>query len=172
MENQASSKNVILNFGTYLGVIGIFIQLIEFVRETHLDNSKISGAVSIISVIVFISLGIKKFKTLNNGLISMGQGLKIGMGITLISLVISVLYMLVFTNFIDPGFKESALEKSVSDWNEQGMSEDKIEQYSEYAKEYFYLSLYGIITVFSLFFGFIISLITGLIMKRTEEDYY
>ena len=172
MENQASSKSVILNFGIYLGVIGIFLQLIEFARGTHLDNSKISGAVSIISVIVLISLGIKKFKSENKGLISTGQGLKIGMGITLISLVISVLYMLVFTNFIDPGFKESALEKTISDWNEQGMSEDKIELYSENAKEYFYLSLYGIITVFSLFFGFIISLIAGLIMKRTEEDNY
>ena len=172
MENQASSKSVILNFGMYLGVIGIFLQLIEFARGTHLDSSKISGAVSIISVIVLISLGIKKFKTENKGLISTEQGLKVGMGITLISLVISILYMFVFTNFIDPSFKESAIDKRIAEWNEQGMSEDMIKLYSESTKEYFYLALYGFITVFSLFFGFIVSLIAGLIMKRTEEDNY
>jgi len=172
MENQANSKSIILNYGLYLGIIGVFLQLIKYAMGNHLENDMITGSISIIASIVLITLGIKKFKTTNNNLLSFGQSLKVGLGITIISLLISVVYMIIFTSFIEPTFKEQALEKTIESWRDQGMNEDMIEQYTKAAKDYFYLSLYGMIVLISIFFGFVVSAVAGAIMKKSPEEQY
>ena len=55
-------------------------------------------------MIAFMVLGIKKVKESNEGLLSLGEGLKTGMGIALISGIVGIIYFLLFVNFIDPDF--------------------------------------------------------------------
>ncbi len=49
-------------------------------------------------------MGLKTFKASNNGLLSLGESLKIGLGISLYGAIIYVIYFFVFTNFIEPDF--------------------------------------------------------------------
>ena len=173
MENQANSKGIILNYGVTLGVISILPGLIKYAMGgNYLENDVTSSIIGLALGVIFIILGMKKFKTENNGFMSWGQGVKIGMGIFLISLVISVIYLLIFTNFIEPDFKNQVIEASITKWEDAGMSSDQIDISKKMTEDYFTLSLYGGVAIGGLFIGFVISAITAAIMKKNEEDTY
>ena len=87
-------------------------------------------------------------------------------------MIISIVYLLLFTNFIEPDFKNQVIESSIVKWEDAGMSSDQIEMSTKMTNDYFELSLYGSIVVMTLFLGFVISAIVSAIMKKSEEDTY
>ena len=116
--------------------------------------------------------GIKKYKEANNGLLSLGQGIKTGIAIALISSVVYIIYTLLFMNVISPESMEQGLEIARQKlMDNPNMSEEQIEAAIEMQKKFTGPTfLIPIMLIFSLFIGFVVSLIASLIMKRTEED--
>ena len=173
MENQAKSKNIILNYGLYLGIIGVFIHLAFYATGTLIKFGWLSGVIGFIAMIVLIILGIKKFKTDNNDFLTFGQALKVGVGIALISAVITTIYTLVFTNIIEPDFQAQMMEVQKQTWIDSGMTDEQIEASEAMSKKFSSpVITVPLSIVVSAFFGFIISAIGGAIMKKTEEDQY
>ncbi|CAM1362635.1 conserved membrane hypothetical protein [Tenacibaculum sediminilitoris] len=173
MENQANSKNIILNYGLYLGIIGVFIHLAFYATGNLIEHGMLSGIIGFIVMIALIILGIKKFKADNGGILTFGQALKVGVGIAVISAVISTIYTLIFTNVIEPDFQAQMMEIQKQGWIDAGMTDEQIEA-SETMAEKFNSPLITapLALVVSAFFGFIISAIGGAIMKKTEEEQY
>lgn len=110
MEQQVNSKKIILNNGLYLGLATVALSIIMYVTNMIYDQNWIVGLISFILMIVFIAMGIKAFKAQNNGYLSLSQGLKVGLGIALISSIVAVVYNLIFLNFIEPEFMTKMLE--------------------------------------------------------------
>lgn len=173
MENQANSKSTILNYGLYLGIIGVFIHLAFYATGTLIKFGWLSGIISFIAMVAIIILGIKKFKADNGGFLTFGQALKVGVGIAVISAVITTVYTLLFTNVIEPDFQAQMMEVQKQAWLDAGMNDEQIEA-SEAMAEKFSSPVITIPVsiVVSAFFGFIISAIGGAIMKKTEEEQY
>lgn len=172
MENQASSKNIILNYGLYYGVISVILSLIMYATGNHLEQNMIGMLLGFVIMIAFIVLATKKFKDDNQGFLSWGQGVKTGMGVVLIGIIISGIYTYLFANFIEPDFKNQIIEKSIVQWQDAGMTSDQIEMSTKMTEDYFYLSLYGGMIIGGLVLGFIFSAITAAIMKKSEEETY
>ena len=173
MENQVKSKNIILNYGLYLGIIGVFIHLAFYATGTLIKFGWLSGVIGFIAMIVLIILGIKKFKTDNNDFLTFGQALKVGVGIALISAIITTIYTLVFTNIIEPDFQAQMMEVQKQTWIDSGMTDEQIEASEAMSKKFSSpVITVPLSIVVSAFFGFIISAIGGAIMKKTEEDQY
>ena len=173
MEDQASSKSIILNYGLYLGVIGVIIHLALWASGQLLELNWVNSVVWIIALVAFTIIGIKKFKETTGGFISWGQGVKIGMGITMIAAVITVIYTLLFINVIDPGFQELAMEAQKSAWLDAGMTEEQIEGSVAMAEKFQTPAITSAMVLgFSAFIGFIISAIVAAIMKKSEEENY
>ncbi|ARV05213.1 DUF4199 domain-containing protein [Polaribacter sp. SA4-10] len=173
MENQANSKNLIINNGVILGVASVLLSLTLYAMGMHLDphwsTSVISGAL-FIGLIVF---GIKKFKEVNGGFLSWGQGVKIGVGIAIVAALIGVIYNYVFMNFIEPEFMSQIMEVQNQKFLDQGMTEEQIENANEIGKKFQspgIMAAMGIIG--SAIGGFIVSAIAAAIMKKTEEENY
>jgi hypothetical protein len=174
MENQkSSSTSIMLNYGLILGFVSILLGVANFafgnIYEPHWSMQVISGA----ATIALIVLGLKKIKESNGNLLSLGEALKTGLGIALVSGIIYIIYFFVFVNYIEPGYfenlskvQEAAMLEAYPNW-----SDEQMEASLEMAKK---MSGFGMISaivmIMSLLFGFVISLIAGLIMKRTEED--
>mgnify|MGYP003635031183 CR=1 FL=1 len=134
MENQANSKNIILNYGLYLGVIGIIVHLTLWAS---------------------------------------GQGVKIGLGITMISAVIAVAYTLLFTNVIEPTFQQQAMDFQAKAWEDAGLTSDQIESSVAMAEKFNSPAIVSaMILAFSAFIGFVFSAIIAAIMKKSEEETY
>jgi hypothetical protein len=173
MENQANSKNIILTYGLYLGLIGVIVHLILFAAGSLLEYQWINSLVSFVAMIALIIIGIKKFREANDGFISWGQGVKIGLGITMISAVIALVYTLLFMTYIDPTFQQQAMEIQEQAWLDAGMTEEQVDNATAMAQKFQTPGiLSAIILATSAFFGFIISAIVAAIMKKNEEETY
>ena len=173
MEDQASSKSIILNYGLYLGLATVIMSLIKYAMGALYVQEYYTGVLGFIFIIAFIVLGIKKYKTNNGGFLSFGQAVKIGIGIAMIGGVISVIYLYLLSNFIEPDFAVNTIEaQKIMLADSFGMTEGQIEEATKSSLDNFNLSLIGGSLIGSLFIGGIVSLIAGAIMKKTEEDNY
>jgi hypothetical protein len=173
MENQKTpSTQIMLNYGLILAFITIIVAVANYAfgdaYDPHWSISVLNALISI-AVIVF---ALKKLKEGNNGLLSLGQALKTGLGIALISGIVYIVYFYVFVNFIEAEYflnLEKVAEANILE-NYPNMSDEQLEGALAMSKK---MSSFGMISaivmISSLFFGFIISLIAGLIMKKTEE---
>lgn len=151
-------KNTVLKFGSYGFVTGLIIFLIHLiigVDNFDSNTNEIVGYISIFISLAFIYFGIKHFRdNVNNGVVSFGKAISIGLMISMcVGLGIAIADF-IYTKFIDPEFfyKYEALLTS------QGKADEIIELTSTTAA-LFMLALVIII-------GFIISLLSGLILQR------
>jgi len=174
MENQKlSSKQVMLNYGLMLGVASILIAVANFafgnVYKPHWSISVISGLASVVVIV----LGLKVIKDNNGGFLSLGEALKNGLGISLISGVVYVVYFYVFVNFIQADYftNLAAFQEASMIEMYPNMSDEDLENAIEMSKKFSGFGMISaIIMIMSLFFGFVISMIAGLIMKKTQEE--
>jgi len=173
MENQANSKSVILNYGLYLGLATVTISLVKYAMGALYTQEYYSGILNLIFMIAFIVLGLKNYKAANGGFITFGQSVKVGIGVAMIASVISIVYILLLSNVLEPDFAINSIEaQKVMMEDSFGMTEGQIEEATKNSLDNFFLSLIGGVLIINLFIGGIISLIAGAIMKRTEEDQY
>jgi uncharacterized membrane protein len=174
MDNQkSSSTQVMLNYGLILGVVSVLTAVANFafgnVYKPHWSISVVSAVLSIVVIV----LGLKAIKQNNGGFLSLGESLKNGLGIALISGIIYVIYFYLFVNFIEPEYFSNLAKVQEATMIEMypNFTDEQLESAMEMSKK---MSGFGMISaialIMSLFFGFIISLIGGLILKRTEED--
>ena len=176
MENQTTTttpKQIMLNYGLMLGVVSILIAVANFafgnVYKPHWSISVISGLASV----VIIVLGLKAFKENNSGYLSLGDALKTGLGISLISGILYVIYFYVFVNFIQADYFSNLAAFQEANMIEMypNMTDEQLENAIEMSNKFSSFGMISaIVMVMSLFFGFIISLIAGLIMKKTQEE--
>jgi FlaA1/EpsC-like NDP-sugar epimerase len=174
MENQPnlSKKSIMLNYGAILGFASIIVMLINYIvgdiYQPHWSLMIFSLAVTS-TIIVF---GLKKVKEMNSGFLSVGEAIKTGLGISLISALIYIVYLFIFYNMIEPDYfinmvkvqEQMIIERYPNLTDEQ--MEGAIKNAGMFANTGANLTLTMIV---SLFFGLIISLIAGLVMKKTEE---
>ena len=172
MENQkVSTKQIMINYGAMLGLISVLISVTVYAMGQSYDQHWSIGVIGFAVMIILIALGIKKVKTSNDGFLSLGEALKTGLGIALISGLISVVYTYLFTTIIEPDFFTNLAQIQEDKWIDAGMTDEAMESASAMMEKMsgpFITSAISIIA--SLFFGFIISLITGLIMKESNEE--
>ena len=174
MENQQKPTNKIaLNYGLILGFASILFHVILFALGKHLEQDWKMSVVSFLITTVVTVLGIKKFKEANNGFLTLGQGLKTGLSIVMISAVIYVVYQLIFMYVISPEAIDQALEIARQKMLENpNLTDEQIEQAVEMQKKFSGPAfIVPIILIFSLFIGFIISLIASLVMQKKEDQY-
>lgn len=151
-------KQTVLKYGLYgliTGFIIFSIHLIVGINSFEYSTNEILGYISIFLSLSFIYFGIKHYRDhVNNGLISLGKAILIGILISiLVGLGIAVADF-IYTKFINPSFF-SDYEKVLI---EQGKADEIFEMTSTTAA-LFMLTLVTII-------GFIISLISALILQR------
>ena len=174
MENQkSSSKQIMLNYGLILGVVGILINVAVFAMGQTYDPHWIIPVIGIAVMIAVIVAGIKKVKESNEGYLSLGQALKTGLGIALISALVGVVYSFIFTNFIEPDYYARMVEVQEIKFMEKypNFTDEQIEAGKENIAK-FTSPVFGtaMAIIGSLFLGFIFSLIGGLIMKESKEE--
>jgi len=170
---QISRKSIMLNYGLILGFASIILALVNYVigdiYQPHWSMMLASSAVTIIIIV----LGLKKIKEMNSGFLSVGESIKTGLGITLISALIYIVYLYVFYNMIEPDYFDNMLKVQEQVMLERfpNFSDEKLEAAKKSSSMFMNTGANLTVTIIvSLFFGLIISLIAGLVMRKSEED--
>jgi len=170
-ENQPKTGKFALTYGGILGAIGIVFALMLYSLDMHYQQTMPVIIVSILLTIAGLVIGMIQFKKANNGFMSFGQGLKVGVGICLIAGIIGILFNQLMANVIDPDMmtkavafqKEQLLESS-------SMTPDQIDTQLEAQQKFMTPSMqivFGLLYV--IVSGFIFSLIPALVLKKTEN---
>jgi len=172
MENQTNSKSVILNYGLYTGVLSILIALILFALGKSADPGVLLALVSFVAPLVLLILGIKKFKEANQGFMTWGQGVKIGVGIALVWGVLALGFQFLLENVISPELIDLKLQVARTQMENFGMSEDVIEAQMEKSKNQSPFFGFALGLIFFTIIGFVVSAITAAVMKNAKEENY
>ena len=172
MENKNPSiKTSIINYGAILGLISVVFQLMLFFLDMHYKNDSSAGFVALLismSVIIYSFIDFKKY---NEGYISLSEALKIGLGASLVSALINIIYTQLLINFLDPETMQKSLELSMDTMRAQNpeIPQEALDTARSIQKKMSSPLIFSAFQIiFSLFFGFIISLIGGLIVKKSR----
>jgi hypothetical protein len=175
MENQkVSIKKIALNYGGVWGISTIALYVIAYVTDNYLEQPmwlNISGAAIMLGIIVY---GLKAFKLENEGYLSISESLKTGLAISLIAAIIVTLYNYIFTTFIEPDFVNQSIEIAREQMMTQNpdMTQEQMDMAMGITEKMMtptIMAAMGII--FTLFLGFIVSLISGLFMKENRPEH-
>ena len=174
MENEKKSiAKIALNFGLILGGINVVLGLMLYSLDMHYQDETSTSIIGYAFIIGIIIWAIIQFKQKNKGYLNLSEALKTGLGTALISGIIISIYVILLTQFLDPDF----IDKSIDYRKEKMLQEnpeisiENVNNIFDIQKEFsgtFITS--GFIIIFNLFFGFIVSLIAGMILKKSQPE--
>lgn len=174
MENKSLSlPSYMLKFGGLLGAVSVIFALMLFFLDMHYGQEPAVNYVNYAITISIIVLGLYTFRKDNDGFMSLREALKLGLGIALLSALISIVYTALLMYVLEPGYMEKTMEiakMKMIDENPE-LTQDQINASIDMMQKFSGIGTITIvILIFSLFFGFITSLIAGLILKRARPE--
>ncbi|HMB63147.1 MAG TPA: DUF4199 domain-containing protein [Eudoraea sp.] len=171
-ENQPKTGKFALNYGLLLGGVSVAFAFILYTMDLHYQGGFSVLGVSVVLMLAAIILGMLQFKKANNGFMSFGQGLKIGVGICLVGGIVGVLFNQLLINVIDPEAMNKAFEFQRSQLVETtNLTTEQIDAQLEMGKKFATPMMqvaFGLIG--SLFLGFILSLVPALVIKKQQPE--
>ena len=174
MENNSSTlKSNILRYGFLLGAISVVFALMLFFLDMHYTQESAVNWINWAIIITVLILAIYSYRKTNDGFLSLSEALKLGLGISVISALIAIIYTYILVNFLDPDTIEKTIEVTQNKMLDENpeMSQEQIDLAKEMQLKFSSIGVIStMILIFSLVFGFIVSLITGLILKRNRPE--
>lgn len=170
MENtELKTRKYALTYGGILGLVGIVFFFMLYSLEMHYERDWKVMAVSVLLLAGVIFLGISTFKKDNDTYLSLGQALKTGIGIALISVLISIAWQYIFMTFIEPEYMDKMMEIQKQALIEDGrLTMDQIDQQMEMGKKFAWVG-YAFAILINIFIGFVCSMIIGLILQKRRS---
>lgn len=101
-------QKIVLRYGLYATLFIVALSALEFFVLNNLLSSslqEVAGYLTMLLSMVFVFLGMRQYRDKwNNGQLSFGQGLKVGILIVLIPAVAFGLFDLLYTEVLHPGW--------------------------------------------------------------------
>ena len=172
-ENKINIRQYILNFGSLFGIISIVFSLMLFFLDMHYQNNPFQLVISLIIWTTLIIIAFIAFKKDSEGFINLSECFKMGLGISLLGGLIGFLYFLILINFLDPEVLEKGFKYQLEmmRMNNPELSQEMIDSFIETQRKFSTpVYTFAFIMIFQLFVGFIISLIGGLIIKKSRPE--
>ena len=158
-------------YGAILGLILIIYTVILYVFNQ--DFNKVLRYVGFLIMAIMVFYGAKSYRdNYLDGSINYGRALGISMIIVLVGAIISSIYFLIHIKAVDPDYMVKLLAETEEQLLNKGLSDEQIELSLEMQKKWTKPGLmlaFGIIG--SAFWGFIISLITSIFVKKQGDPY-
>jgi hypothetical protein len=174
MENQPATtkKSIMLNYGLLLGVSTVIISVLNFAFGDPYEPHWSINVASAVLMIAIIAIGIKQVKEIQLGFLSLWDAIKTALGIAIIAALISMVYTFVFVKFIEPNFVENIIEVQRVQTLERApqVTDEMLDQQATMTREYFFIFAFGMMVIFNLFIGFVTGMVSGMIMRKTEEN--
>lgn len=168
---KTTTKSLIITYGLLLGVLSVLSAVVKYVISGNAtDKSVLESIIGIVMTIALIVIPINIHKKNNQGFLTLSDSFKIGLGVSAIAGIIGVIYFVIFANYIQPEFAENLLNSEVKKSMESNpnLSAADMQKGMAMAKSFMMPMFYTMIIVANLFFGFLISLIAGLVLRKQQ----
>jgi hypothetical protein len=159
-----------VNYGLILGALMVLIAIVMYATDMAFQGKQWPVYLYYVAFPIVIMYAISKYKQHSAGLLSLGDALKVGLAIGLISALVYTVYILVFNYVIDTEFNAKIIEYA-TDQIAQADAPVEAKEMQLKMIEFFSDPLMGSVfwIAMSLIFGLIYSLIGGLVMKQSND---
>lgn len=151
-------KESIIKYGSYSLITGLVIftlHLVIGIDSFNYSTNEILGYISILITLSFIYFGIKHYRDkVNKGALSFGRAISIGVLISFLAGIGIAFADFIYTKYINPSFFTDFEQRLI----DSGKEDQIIEMTSTTAALFMF--------VLVLLIGFIISLISGIVLRK------
>ncbi len=169
MGEKVTVSQVSIKYGLITGLVLVVYNLALYMTGLF-TNDKL-GWITYVILIVMIYLAHKAFKDGGDGFMTLGQGLGVGMLVTVIGGVITSLFSYFYIKFVDETIIEQILEVARVKMEEQGLDDDQIDQALSISEKMMtpeMMVIWGILGM--VIIGFVIALIVSLFTKKNNPE--
>ncbi|MGC6430978.1 MAG: DUF4199 domain-containing protein [Jejuia sp.] len=166
--NQQTPGKFSVNYGLILGIIMIVISVVMYATGMMLEGKQWPMFIYYIIFPVFVIYTINKYKKHNANTLKLGEALKVGVSVAVVSAVVYGLYNILFNYLIDPEFIDKMMDVTREKlYENEKMTEEMIDKSMEMARKFSHPLIGSAMWIgLSALFGLIYSLIGGLVMKN------
>lgn len=169
MEDKITVSQVSIKNGIILGLIFIVYGMILQFLNLDMQMMQYLGNINYVLLIIFVVIAHKAFKEGGDGFMSIGQGLKIGMSITMIATVLSSIFSYIYLKFIDDSMLEKIKDAQLEQYEKMGMDDAAIDQALEMSGKFMSAEMIQVWAILAMgIIGFIIVLIVSLFTKKNN----
>jgi len=172
-DKNAILKSTIIQYGLIYGGLAVVFNIMLFIMDMHYQGGSLQQWTGLIIMVGSITFAQIAYRKLNDGYLNLSEAIKVGLGVTLIGILIGVVYGWLQATLLDPNQIEKATEFALNQAIDQNpeMTDEMIAMTEEWIE---WGSSPGISTAFALgfglLFGLIVSLITGLFVKKSKPN--
>ncbi len=168
-----------LTYGSAMAGAGFVLTLVLYILGFHSDPSKLStsqwiqGCVGLAISIVCIVLGTKAHRAAVPAEDDFGYGSALGTGvmITLFAALIGIVTNLLYTQVINPGMTDIAIQAQIAKWEAMNMPAARMEQAESMMRKMMSPPIQAAFAFLGgMVFGTLISLVTAAFLKRPAAD--
>ena len=170
MKNQPKIINYGINYGLVLGLISITFAVMLFFQDAHYSQSIYHTLIGIALMIGVSFWAISQFRKANQGYLSIGQAIKIAIGISVFSFIVFSVYQFILVTYLDPEFIEKSMRIQLEEPLADGtMNAEQVETKIEYTKKFYWVGSVVLLFI-NLLMGLVIGLIGGLIFRKNTRE--
>lgn len=170
VEKKMSPFKHMLNTGLILGVVAILFTVVAYLTgDIYKQNNWENWGSLLVSFVLVYYFTVKYRKEECENYLSYGQAFKFGWISMMISAVISLVFMMILQNVIEPDFMSKMMDVQREAMAEKGMSDAQIEAAIAFGKKFQSPAIVIIVgLVWSMIISLVISLITAIFAKRNR----
>ena len=167
--------SIALRNGILLGLVSVAFTVLLYVTDfLYTDNTLLAVITWLINIaisVVFIAIAVEQYKKANEGFLSIGEAIKVGVLVAVIAGVIGAIYQVIYTTIIDPDYYDKVVEVAMKKMSAMAnFNEEQLEEFQDkmYANKPSIVSSFSTSIIFSAIGGVIISAIVGAVKKKEQ----
>lgn len=165
--------SITLRNGILLGLASVAFTVLLYITDFLYTDSTllavITWLINIAISVVFIVMAVEQYKKANEGFLSIGEAIKVGVLVAVIAGVIGAIYQVIYATIIDPDYYDKVVEVAMKKMSAMAnFNEEQLEEFQDkmYASKPSIASSFSLSIVFSAIGGLIISAIVGAVKKK------
>ena len=168
METTPKLGTYSYRFGLIAAGTSIVFSLMLYFMDMTYNQPPIIQAFNVLIPTTLAVLAIVNFKKDNQGLLSLKQSIKMGVGVFLVTGIIGLFYFAIFITVIEPDFVTNTAQLQAETLRETDpeLGEDVIQMQQDNTEKFFYMS-FPFILIMNVITGLVIGLVTGLFAKNS-----
>jgi len=169
MNEQQSSTRLALKWGVILGIALILITLILYLTDQ--TSNPWFSVLTLVAMIAALVLAMQEYRNVNSGFMTYGEGVGIGALLSGVAGLLASAFSTFYNVVIDPTIQQRAFEQARERLENQGMSDEQIDQALEFSQKFqspgftFIAGVFGTIII-----GALLSLIIAAFIRRNKNN--
>ena len=163
--------SITLRNGILLGLASVAFTVLLYITDFLYTDSTLLAVITWLINVVFIVMAVEQYKKANEGFLSIGEAIKVGVLVAVIAGVIGAIYQVIYATIIDPDYYDKVVEVAMKKMSAMAnFNEEQLEEFQDkmYANKPSIVSSFSTSIIFSAIGGLIISAIVGAVKKKEQ----